>query len=193
MLTTIMGTAGELQPDLEQALAAYRYRVFVQELGWPLPVENGHERDDFDRPDTLYVIARLSEGDLCGCARLLPTDKPYLLAEVFPELMGGHELPRSPMVWELSRFSTSAPDHVRLDAEQIWRNTCGLMREVVAVARRQGAVRLIAFSALGSERLLRRMGVNVHRAAPPQLIDGKPVLAFWIELDRQTLTALGLT
>ena len=71
MFTTVTREARDLQPDLEAALAAYRYRVFVEELGWPLPAVDGLERDGFDRPDTLYVIARLASGELCGCARLL--------------------------------------------------------------------------------------------------------------------------
>ena len=50
MFTMVAGEARELQPGLESALAAYRYRVFVKELGWPLPVQDGLERDDFDRP-----------------------------------------------------------------------------------------------------------------------------------------------
>lgn len=192
MFTMVAGEARELQPGLESALAAYRYRVFVKELGWPLPVQDGLERDDFDRPDTLYVIARHASGDLYGCARLLPTHKPYLLSEVFPELMGDMPLPHSPVIWELSRFSTSPPDHLRFSALQSWQTTCALMAQVVRAALAQGAERLIAFSALGNERLLRRMGVHVHRVAAPQLIDGKPVLAFWIELDQQTQSALGL-
>lgn len=192
MFTTAAGTAGELHSGIEAALAAYRYRVFVEELGWPLPSRDGLERDEFDRVDTLYVVARDEHGRVCGCGRLLPTDKPYLLSEVFPELMGGLPLPASPTIWELSRFSASPPPNVLLSAVDAWRKTCALMREVVRVAIAQGAERLIAFSAVGNERLLRRMGVNVHRVAAPQLIDGKPVLAFWIELDPQTRSALSL-
>lgn len=192
MITTLTGRSCDLTPDLESALAAYRYRVFVEELGWPLPVRAGQERDQFDRPDTLYVIASHQSGVLCGCARLLPTTGPYLLSEVFPELMAGQPLPRSGQVWELSRFTTSAPEGLRVSAAEGWRNTCALMSRVVSVALGQGAERLIAFSTVGNERLLRRMGVNVHRAGPPRMIDGKPVLAFWIALDRHTLAALGI-
>lgn len=66
------------------------------------------------------------------------------------------------------------------------------MSEIVRVAHAHGANRLIAFSVLGNERLLKRMGVNVHRAAPPQMIEGKPTLPFWIEIDEQTRAALNL-
>jgi len=40
--------------------------------------------------------------------------------------------------------------------------------------------------------LLYRMGVHAHRAGPPMLADGKPIFACWIEIDEQTMTALGI-
>jgi len=108
MLTVVSGISSQLSPGLELALAAYRYEVFIETLGWQLPVENGLERDQFDRPDTLYVIARDANESVCGCARLLPTTQAYLLDEVFPGLMNGAPAPHASDVWELSRFSTKA-------------------------------------------------------------------------------------
>ncbi|QDQ25483.1 GNAT family N-acetyltransferase [Chitinimonas arctica] len=192
MLNTVTGTRRELKPELEQALAAYRHKVFVEALGWPLPARDGLERDAFDRADTIYVVAHADNGEVCGCSRLLPTTRPYLLSEVFPDLMGDIPLPRSPEVWELSRFAVSAPTGKNLSSAESWQNTRGLVAKTVALAASHGAERLIAFSAVGNERLLRRMGVNVHRVSCPQLIDDKPVLAFWIEIDQQTLGALEL-
>jgi acyl homoserine lactone synthase len=63
---------------------------------------------------------------------------------------------------------------------------------VVEMAIELGAVRLITFTAVGIERILRSIGMHAHRVGPPQLIDGEPVLALWIELDDQTRRALGL-
>ncbi|MGQ5524301.1 acyl-homoserine-lactone synthase [Chitinimonas sp. PSY-7] len=192
MLQMVSGTRAELQEEMEISLARFRYRVFVQELGWPLPTDDELERDAFDRDDTVYVVARNASGEICGCGRLLPTTHPYLLSEVFPELVGDMSLPRASDIWELSRFAISAPQGVHLTSTEAWQNTCLLMANIVNTATQQGAARLIAFSAVGNERLLRRMGVNVHRISTPRLIDGKPVLAFWIEIDDQTKTALGI-
>ena len=44
------------------------------------------------------------------------------------------------------------------------------------------AQRLITVSPLGIERLLRREGFRAHRAAPPQIIDGHPIFACWIDV-----------
>jgi len=192
MLNAVTGTVSDLLPGMASALAKYRYEIFVKELGWPLRCEEGVELDAFDRPDTVYVLACDNNQEVFGCARLIPTHRPYLLAEVFPHLMEGNPLPSSSDVWELSRFAISKPKGQVVSAEQAWKNTVKLVREVIEVARSKGAFRLIAFTAVGNERLLKRMGVNTRRISAPQLIDDKPIVPFWIEIDEETTHALCL-
>jgi acyl homoserine lactone synthase len=191
MLTIEVGTSAQLRPDVEMDLAVYRHRVFVETLGWALPTTHaGMERDEFDRADTVYVVAKDDDQQICGCARLVSTTNDYLLDSVFPELMGNHPLPRSPRVWELSRYTThivGGDSASRNGARERFRR---LLKSVVDAARAQGAERLITFSYVGVERLARSFGIHTHRVGPPQHRDGKSVLAFWIELDDQTFDAL---
>ena len=190
-MQTISARRSEFAPEMENALAEYRHKIFIERLGWPLPVEDGKERDQFDHPDTFYVVTRDDTGAICGCARLLPTIKPDLLSEVFPHLLGGAAVPCSSEVWELSRFAaTTVAPNSTIDAAA---NTRKLLAGAVKIAAGQGAQRLITVSPLGIERLLHRMGVHAHRAGAPVLVDGKPVFACWIEIDQQTMTALGIT
>jgi acyl homoserine lactone synthase len=193
MLTTAHGTRSELETAAEAELATYRHHVFVETLGWKLPCEPGFERDQFDREDTVYIIARDAMELICGCARLLPTTSPYLLAEVFPRLLNGMPAPSDSHTWELSRFSTqSTRSNEALDRDEARRRFCLLFSAVVEAALAKGATRLITFTALGVERILRSIGMHAHRVGPPQLVDGSPVLALWIELDDQTRLSLGL-
>jgi acyl homoserine lactone synthase len=190
-MQTLFGKFNTLSPELEASLAEYRHKIFIERLGWTLPVENGLERDEFDHLDTLYVVAREENGAICGCARLLPTTEPYLLSEVFPHLLAGAPVPHTQDVWELSRFAaaTITPNST-IDAAI---NTRNILAAAVRTAAEQGATRLITVSPLGIERLLHRMGVHAHRAGPPMLADGKPIFACWIEIDKQTKTALGIS
>lgn len=193
MMTVLSSTRSQLSSDVETELASYRYAIFVETLQWQLPVENGREFDQFDRPDTHYVIARDGQGRICGCARLLPTTKAYLLDEVFPGLMNGLPAPHDPRVWELSRFSVKDTAELKpLSREEARARFCILFAAVVNAALEQGATRLVTFTAMGVERILRSIGMHAHRVGPPQPIDGKPVLAMWIELDEQTCAALGI-
>jgi acyl homoserine lactone synthase len=186
----ISGRSCDFAPALETALAEYRHKIFIEQLGWPLAAEDGLERDQFDHPTTVYVVALGSDGAICGCARLLPTTEPYLLSEVFPMLLGDQPAPRACDVWELSRFAAATI------ASGPGLNTAIGTRDMLAVAIasaiEQGARRLITVSPPGVERLLLRMGIHAHRAGPPQQIEGKPLLGCWIEIDDQTVGALGI-
>ncbi len=97
-MQTFIHGGGRLPEAVDAALAHYRHQIFVGQLGWQLPMADGRfERDQYDRDDTVYVVARDADGAICGCARLLPTTRPYLLKDVFaPLLMRGVPAPESP-------------------------------------------------------------------------------------------------
>jgi len=187
-IETLAGTPDALAPGVFTCLSQYRHRVFVEKLGWQLTCKNAMEFDQFDRPDTLYVIARREDGALVGVARLLPTNKPYLLADVFPQLMQGMPLPNAADIWELSRFAAVDLDPAApcIDSDALLQFSSiaavDLLREVLCLAEKHGVRRLITVSPLGVERLLRRAGFVAHRAAPPVVVDGRLLFACWIEV-----------
>jgi N-acyl-L-homoserine lactone synthetase len=176
-----------LPVGLLSKVAQYRHKVFVEQLGWPLQTQNGAELDQFDRPDTIYVIAQDDHNHVVGCARLLPTTTPYLLGELFPQLLNGLTPPSSPDVWEISRFaavdfSGRPTTPLKQFSSQI---TLALLQETIACAAVRGAKRLITVSPIGVERLLQNMGINTHRAGPPIIIDGQPIVGLWIEMAKE--------
>lgn len=187
MCYVVAGNQLSLPQDLYPNLARYRHRVFVERLGWSLPVTNGAELDQFDRSDTLYMVAQDDEGNIIGCARLLPTTRPYLLSEIFPQLFNGHPPPHSPEVWELSRFAAIDPSGRTASPKAQFSSpfTIRLLEESMACAAANGAARLITVSPLGVERLLRKAGISAHRAGPPMVIDGQPLFACCIEIDKR--------
>ena len=177
------GVSGRLPKGLHSKVAIYRHKVFVEQLGWDLRTQDGVEQDQFDRADTVYVVAQNDEGDVFGCARLLPTTRPYLLGDVFPQLFNGLPPPCLPDVWELSRFAAvdfnSRASTLGQFSSPI---AIKLLQESIACAAAHGAKRLITVSPIGVERLLRRAGFHAHRAGPPMIIDGHPIFACWIEI-----------
>lgn len=179
-----IGSPRELPLQMAAELGRYRHRVFVEMLGWELQCENELEFDQFDRPDTRYVVSRDARGRINGCARLLPTTAPYLLRDVFPELMHGQPMPASPDVWELSRFA--AVDLEQAEISPLMQMSSpiavGLLRAALEAAAEQGARQVVTVSPLGIERLLRRAGFRARRAGPPVQIDGKSLFACCIEV-----------
>lgn len=182
----IVSGAPEVLPDgLYSQLGRYRHTVFIERLGWRLETPDGFECDQFDRPDTVYVVAQDEGGQISGCARLLPTTRPYLLGEVFPQLMNGLSPPNSPDVWELSRFAAVDLNGGAASAGSQFSSSIAakLLRESVACAAAHGAKRLISVSPVGVERLIQRAGFRAHRAGPPLIVDGHPIFACLIEFE----------
>lgn len=178
----ISGAAETLPHNFFERIAGYRHQVFVERLGWPLHTENGMESDQFDRPNTIYVVSHDDQGEIIGCARLLPTTGPYLLGEVFPQLLNGLPPPCSPDIWELSRFATGRPKNRKACPEE----TAGqmvrlLLEKSIASAAGYGAKKLITVTSLPVERLLARYVTHSHRAGPPTLVGDEVVVARWIE------------
>ena len=181
----VAGTSAGLPADLYNRVSRYRHEVFVQRLGWNLQTPDGIEIDQFDRADTVYVVAQDDAGEIAGCGRLLPTTRPYLLSEIFPQLLNGAPPPSSPAVWELSRFCA-----VDLNAK-----LCGplsqmvspvavkIVRAALSCAASLGASQLITVSPVGIERLIRRAGLRCHRAGPPMIIDGHALFACLIDVE----------
>lgn len=187
-MSVTIGVAERLPAELFSKVSHYRHRVFVEKLGWDLQTHNGFELDQFDRPDTVYVVSQDGAGQINGCARLLPTDRPYLLGEVFPQLLNGLPPPCSSEVWEISRFAAvDFRQQMSAAAGQFSSPiTVSLLQESIACAVEHGAKRLITVSPIGIERLLHRVlrnsGCYAHRAGPPMIIGGHPIFACWIEL-----------
>ncbi|CAN7722954.1 GNAT family N-acetyltransferase [Variovorax sp. LjRoot84] len=176
----ITGTADVLPPGMLFDLALYRHRVFVQGLGWKLPAGQRIELDEFDRRDTQYVVALDNQRKIVGTARLLSTERPYLLKEVFPDLLGGARFPHSPQTWELSRFAaldleSATPDFHRSLASPL---ALQVLEAAMGLAAKCGATQLISVSPPAVERIL-RAGIRIRHPsrAHRRLITAKRVNA----------------
>ena len=188
------GRMDDLPPDIRLGLGAYRYDVFVRRLGWALAHDAGGEASEWDQFDcdaTVHVVALGTGRLVCGCARLLPTTGPYLLRDVFPQLLGQHPPPVSPMVWELSRFAASVPRPQMGRACARDAPGMALFPYALAVAASLGATSIVGVVTLSIERLYRRASIDLQRIGA---IDGRPharVAACSVELSPRTFVRLG--
>lgn len=81
-----------------------RKQVFVDLLGWDVPVIDGkYEIDQFDDEHAIYLIIADAEGRHMGSARLLDTRRPHILDTLFPRLCAG-DPPRGAGINEITRF-----------------------------------------------------------------------------------------
>ena len=109
--------------DLVTDFLRLRRAVFIEKLDWPLHHGEAMEYEQYDRADTVYLVAH--EGDrVLGGARLLRTDRTsgagrvrysYMIRDAWLGLLDGlppaicdAEPPTRPDVWELTRMVSTA-------------------------------------------------------------------------------------
>jgi acyl homoserine lactone synthase len=178
-----------------------RHTTFVDRLHWVEASPDGMERDQFDNlPSVRYILATAADGEVDACWRVLPTLGPYMLrdVEVFRPLMHGQPIPQANDTWELSRFAVASD---RLSADESAGNhqlgfgelSVALMAESVRFAQSNGIARYVTVTNVAIERLLKKLGVNIHRAGPPIRIGGVLTVAAFIEIDDVTASALSVS
>ena len=86
------------------AMFEARKRVFVDLLGWDVPVLAGRfEMDQFDDSQACYLVLTDGAGEHLGSARLLKTTGPHILGNLYPCLCEKAP-PRGPAILEITRF-----------------------------------------------------------------------------------------
>ncbi|MGE5768141.1 MAG: acyl-homoserine-lactone synthase [Bacteroidota bacterium] len=177
-------------PDLYSAYASelrlmfqQRYRVFNQRLGWNVGAAGGEERDVFDSHFPIYLLGYDAAGRLAGSWRFLPTTGPYMLRDVFPQLLGDARAPYHPLVWEGSRFAVEGRgNRTRVSSELL----CAVTETCIAYGIRQ----LITVYDARMERLLPRLGCPPKWQSQPCRIGGELAFTGRFDMNHQTLARL---
>lgn len=87
-----------------RSMFAARKEVFIDLLKWDLPVLAGtFELDQFDDEYAEYLILLDRDGHHRASARLLRTDRPHILGDLYPHLCDG-PVPAGPTTMEITRF-----------------------------------------------------------------------------------------
>ena len=81
-----------------------RHREFVERSGYEVPTYNGMEYDQYDTPAAVYLTWRDENKTLRAGIRMKPTDRAYMIRDLWPQTVKDIELPNSPGTWEVSRL-----------------------------------------------------------------------------------------
>ena len=104
MLRYLYGNDLNNFPLLADTMFRDRAEQFSRRLGWDVHVnEAGHERDEYDAINPLYVIWEQADGRHGGSMRFLPTVGQTMVNDHFIHLTEGVRI-ESPLIWECTRF-----------------------------------------------------------------------------------------
>jgi acyl homoserine lactone synthase len=152
-----------------------RKRVFKDRMGWNVSVTpGGLEIDDFDLPETVYLLALSNDGHVIGNWRLLPSTGPTMIRKVWPQFLDSIDMPRSPLVWEASRFAVNGPDEQSVEGmAQISLATQELFCGLTDLCLLCGIREIFTMYDMRIARLLKRLDCVPHRVSARVDVDGR--------------------
>jgi len=177
------------QQTILDQMFADRKTVFVDTLKWTVPVLDGkYEIDEFDLPETRYVVIVDGARRHLASARILPTTGPHLLRSIFPQLCCG-PIPIGRSTAEITRFCLS-PDIPSQHRRQV-RN-----RLVTALAEYALEHAIETFTGVAEHRWftqIARFGWTCSSLADQAQAHTRSLVAFRIDIGHDTLRKLEAT
>jgi N-acyl-L-homoserine lactone synthetase len=171
------------QAALFQSMHADRKRVFVDMLKWDVPHDGIFEQDQYDTDAASYLILRdQTSGEHRGSVRLLPSEGPHILRDVFPFLCDG-EVPVGPRIMEITRLVVSP--RVRRGERMMTRNKLG--RAMVEFGQMHGVEQYTAVCEMGFLTQLLASGWRIDPLGMPQMVAGSMIGAVLIHVDRDSI------
>lgn len=165
-----------------RAMFEARKRVFVDLLKWDVPVlADAYELDQFDNPDADYLILVDQDNRHRASARLLRTDRPHILGDLFACLCDG-QVPNGPRVREITRFCIE-PTLTRSQRREV-RNQL-----VTALVDHAVATGLSGYTAVACSNWFRQIaafGWRCRALGPETVIDGERLVALEIDIGSDT-------
>lgn len=168
-----------------RAMFAARKQVFIDLLKWDLPVLAGeYEVDQFDDPDARYLIL-MDDDRHRASTRLLRTDRPHLLADLYPYLCSG-PLPAGASTREITRFCL---DRYQTSADRrAARNQ--LVSALAEVAIRDGISDYTGVAELAWFKQIRSFGWHCEALGAPISLGRDTLIALHIRIDDRTIAGL---
>ena len=125
----------------------FRKRVFKDRMKWDVNITSGGlEVDDYDLPNTAYMLALDDDHSVIGAWRFLPASSANMIRNIWPQFLQTIDVPADPDIWEASRFAIDVADAGSKDGlARISKTTeemvCGLL-EMCLLAKDRKSTRL---------------------------------------------------
>lgn len=168
-----------------------RKRVFIDLLKWDVPILAGkYEVDQYDTVDATYLVLTDEDYMHLASARLLRTDRPHILGELFPTLCEA-EAPAGPTVREITRFCLE-PTLTAAERRQV-RNQ--LVTALVEYALKAGITDYTGVACPKWFAQVKHFGWDCRALGPVRDTGRERLVALHIRVDRDTparLTETGI-
>lgn len=169
-----------------RAMFSARKRVFVDLLKWDVPVlADTYELDQFDTPEATYLVIADGEDGHRASTRLLRTDRPHILRDLFPMLCSG-PVPGRSDYREITRFciEPTLPRTERRTARDL------LVSALVDHALETGLTGYTAVANRAWYRQIANFGWDCRALGDEHVVGDETLVALWIGIAPDTPAAL---
>jgi acyl homoserine lactone synthase len=187
MIDAISLETAHLLGDALPSAHRLRHRIFIERQKYEVSTWRGMEWDQFDTPAAVYLLWRDEACRVRALARLIPTSLPYMIQQLWPELVANGDLPAADDVWEVSRFGSDRD----LDRERR-ALACGELFCALAEFGLQRGIREYVFvtPAPMIENAIGRAGVPWQRLGEPRKLGSMRVVAARSAVSEDALSRL---
>lgn len=164
-----------------------RFRVFHERLAWSVEVKGESEADRFDCCRPIWLLLHGPAGQIAGCVRLLPSEGPTMLRDVFSGLLEGREAPAQSDVWESSRFALDFPGHAPAGAGGVAMPTYELLAAMLEFGVSRKLTKIVTVTDVRMERILRRAQWPLERLGLARSLGRTMAVAGFLPVSREVL------
>lgn len=174
------------QAELEQFFRL-RHDIYVDEKHWREPSPDGLEKDQFDDDVATYFIGIRDDKVIAG-SRLIPTDYPHLLSEVFPHTcnLGGVPKHYNYAEWTRGFIAKSARDTLGLKVKAA---SCAAIMDYCVS---ENIAQVGGIQEMYWLPLWKRLGWTVNFVGTPIEIDATWCVAAYFDVTRAALNSARL-
>jgi acyl homoserine lactone synthase len=184
MIDAMTFETAHLLGDALPSMYRLRHRVFVERQNYDVPNYRGMEWDQFDTPAAVYLLWRDENRRVRGTMRLIPTTFPYMIKELWPDLVDNGEFPSRQDVWEITRFGVDRDLEPQTRRRACAELVCGLFEYGLAA----GVDEYLCLTALPIlKNAIGKAGCTVDLLGAPQKLGGLPVVAGKFAVTRTAL------
>lgn len=166
-----------------------RKLIFKDRMGWDVDINaGGLEIDDYDLPETIYILVRDDYGRVSGVWRMLPSSSPSMIRNIWPAFLNSIEMPVNDKAWEVSRFGVyTYEDSPRDNIKASNRITAELILGLLSVCTITGITDIYTMYNLQIAKAVRKIGFYAEETSDQMPIEGNQSVAGRIRTDLEAL------
>ena len=181
------GQAGKTKSLIE--MHKVRKLIFKDRMNWDIDItKEGLEIDDYDLPETVYILVKDEQNRVTGVWRMLPSTSPSMIRDIWPDFLKTFPMKVGDNVWEVSRFGIhSYSDNPRENVRQVSNITAQLITGLLTVCNMTGITDIYTMYNPQVGRSVRRIGFIAEETSQEIPVDGKPSIVGRFKMNKAAL------